>query len=47
VRYFEHPASLRFGLPATEQQWQRLDVVLQQIMSDIRQRENNDESMAM
>lgn len=47
VRYFEQPASLRFGLPATESQWQRLDRALEETMNEIRQRENNDESMAI
>lgn len=28
LRLFEHPASLRFGLPATEQAWQRLGQAL-------------------
>lgn len=32
-RLFEHPASLRFGLPRTEQDWQRLRQVLVALMS--------------
>lgn len=47
VRYFEQPASLRFGLPGTEQDWQRLDSALQLTMNELRQREHNDESMAI
>ena len=30
VRYFQRPASLRFGLPANEQEWQQLAQALQQ-----------------
>jgi len=31
VRSFAAPASLRFGLPGTEAEWQRLDVALEQV----------------
>lgn len=44
LRYFEHPASLRFGLPDTEQQWQKLESTLQ---STIQQLESNNESVAV
>ena len=35
TRYFEHPVSLRFGLPTTEMQWQVLQQALQQLMNDL------------
>lgn len=47
VRLFEHPPSLRFGLPATEQQWQRLDVALKQTMRDLIQRDDTNETMVL
>jgi cobalamin biosynthetic protein CobC len=31
VRHFDKPAALRFGLPATENDWLRLDAALQEI----------------
>ncbi len=44
TRYFEHPASLRFGLPETEVQWQILQQALQQIMNHLNQREKMNET---
>lgn len=32
VRHFDHPAALRFGLPADESQWQRLAATLKEIL---------------
>lgn len=31
VRYFEHPKSLRFGLPSKEQHWKKLELALREI----------------
>ncbi len=42
TRYFAQPTSLRFGLPATEQQWQEL----QQALNNLKQREQMNETMA-
>jgi len=47
TRYFEHPQSLRFGLPATEAQWQVLQQALQQLMNDLIRREEMDETLVL
>ena len=47
TRYFEQPASLRFGLPATERQWSVLQQALQEIMNTINQREEMNETLLL
>lgn len=46
TRYFEHPPSLRLGLPATEGQWQYLQQTLQLVMNNLIQREEMNETLA-
>lgn len=47
TRYFEHPVSLRFGLPATQRQWQVLQQALHQVMNTLNQREEMNETLAL
>ena len=46
TRYFEAPASLRVGLPATETQWQVLQRALQEL-NNLNQREEMNETLAL
>lgn len=45
TRYFDHPSSLRFGLPATERQWRRMEERLQQVMNGLIQRDDSNEKV--
>ncbi|MBN3814590.1 threonine-phosphate decarboxylase, partial [Paraburkholderia sp. Ac-20347] len=35
TRRFDAPASLRFGLPASEEEWQRFEIALSQAMATL------------
>lgn len=47
TRYFDQPKSLRFGLPATEMQWQLLQQALQQLMNNLNLRDEMYETLAL
>lgn len=47
TRYFAEPVSLRFGLPANDSQWQTLQQALQQLMNNLRQRDEMYETVVL